>query len=166
MNPIPSVGPAEQDPVLFELAAAVMRRTGNPEYAQSLALEVCRATAPPAVQGDTPGFATLLGIALEAAACCTAEADKAIARQASDAGAVASLRPADREVLRLVYWDRLSMAEVAECLGCSIAQAGRRLGHAYRRAERRLRAVPGAAGLPEPEGLPCSGLQSYAAEPR
>lgn len=149
MNPIPSNESVGQDFVLLKLMAAVARRTGDPDYARSLALEVYRSAAPPGEPGEPPGFATLLGIALKAAACLTAESDKAVARQASDAGAVASLRPSDREVLRLVYWDRLSMAEVAECLGCSITQAGRRLDHAYRRAERRFRAMRDTAPLPE-----------------
>jgi DNA-directed RNA polymerase specialized sigma24 family protein len=43
----------------------------------------------------------------------------------------------------------MSMGELAEYLGCSIARAGRRLDRAYRRAERRLQALanPSSQGM-------------------
>lgn len=131
---------------LLRILAAVARRTGDPQYARAITVDAYRAafTAP---EGVTPRFGSLLAAALDAANKAVNDADKATARNASDAGAIASLRSSDRQILRLVYWDQVSMAELAEFLDCSIAEAGRRLDRAYRHAERRLRRV---APLSEP----------------
>lgn len=40
------------------------------------------------------------------------------------------LRPADREILQLAYWDALSAAEIAEVLGCGVAAVWKRLSRA------------------------------------
>jgi RNA polymerase sigma-70 factor (ECF subfamily) len=48
--------------------------------------------------------------------------------------ALASLRPADREVLQLVLWEELSHVEAAALLGCSANALETR----YRRARKRL----------------------------
>jgi DNA-directed RNA polymerase specialized sigma24 family protein len=53
------------------------------------------------------------------------------------AGIIASLCPKEREALRLVYWDQLSMGELADYLGCSMTRAGALLDRAYRHAGRR-----------------------------
>jgi DNA-directed RNA polymerase specialized sigma24 family protein len=93
-------------------------------------------------------------MALDATANVANGVDHAAARSASDAGAIASLRPRDRQILRLVYWDQVSMAELAEYLDCSIAEAGRRLDRAFRHAERRLRRVvprPAPPEVPAPQ---------------
>ncbi|GAB5080594.1 RNA polymerase sigma factor [Arthrobacter sp. AD-310] len=149
MNQTPADDQAETAAVLLRIAQAVARRTGDAGYARALALDVYRAAAPPGGESE-PGLGTLLSMALQAAGRSIRDIDRTLAREASDAGAIASLRPSDRETLRLVYWDRLSMAELAECLGCSIAQAGRRLDRAYRRAERRLRALADTPDAPVP----------------
>lgn len=52
--------------------------------------------------------------------------------------AIGRLRPRDREVLLLVLWERLSHAEAAQVLGCSVNAVTLRL----RRAKLRLRADP------------------------
>jgi RNA polymerase sigma-70 factor, ECF subfamily len=51
--------------------------------------------------------------------------------------AIARLRPADREALRLVIWEQLSHAEAAQVLGCSVNAVAIRV----HRAKRRLRTV-------------------------
>jgi RNA polymerase sigma-70 factor, ECF subfamily len=50
--------------------------------------------------------------------------------------AIGRLRPKDREVVRLVLWERLSHAEAAQVLGCSVNAVTLRL----HRAKTRLRA--------------------------
>jgi RNA polymerase sigma-70 factor (ECF subfamily) len=56
------------------------------------------------------------------------------------------LRPADREVLALVAWEDLSVAEAARVLGCSAPQFSVRLFRARRRLERLLASTAGASG--------------------
>lgn len=52
--------------------------------------------------------------------------------------AIARLREADREVLALVLWERLSHSEVAELLGCSTNAVAVRLHRARARLRRLL----------------------------
>ncbi len=52
----------------------------------------------------------------------------------------AQLRPADREVLALVAWEELPVADAARVLGCSAAVFSVRLHRARRRLERLLAA--------------------------
>lgn len=121
------------------ILAFLARRTQDPDHAQVLALDVLRTAWAAEAGPDGPGFNTLLVAAAGTAAAAANRADAALAQQDSVSGAVASLGSADREILRLVYWDNVSMAELAGFLGCSISTAGRRLGRAYGKAERRLR---------------------------
>ena len=74
------------------------------------------------------------------------ELDEAVAQVAPDEpeppsphieSALARLAPADRALLALVYWDELSLADVAASLGCNVNAAKTRL---YR-ARERFRAV-------------------------
>jgi hypothetical protein len=140
------------DALLLRILAAVARRTGDLQYARAITVDAYRAAfAEP--EGAAPRFGFILATALDAATKMANGMDQAAARTASDAGAIASLRPADRQILRLVYWDQVSMAELAECLDCSIAEAGRRLDCAYRHAERRLRRVVPLPQPPEPPAL-------------
>lgn len=44
-----------------------------------------------------------------------------------------SLRPADQEVLTLLYWDGLSVAEIAETLGVNVSSAQKRCERARER---------------------------------
>jgi RNA polymerase sigma-70 factor (ECF subfamily) len=53
----------------------------------------------------------------------------------------AQLRAADREVLALVAWEELSVADAARVLGCSAAVFSVRLHRARRRLERLLTAI-------------------------
>jgi RNA polymerase sigma-70 factor, ECF subfamily len=53
----------------------------------------------------------------------------------------AQLRAVDREVLALMAWEELSVADAARVLGCSAAVFSVRLHRARRRLERRLTAV-------------------------
>ncbi len=62
--------------------------------------------------------------------------------------ALATLRPADRELLRLVAWEGLTNTEIAVVLGCSRLVVGVRL----HRARQRLRAA--LAALAEPGSGP------------
>jgi RNA polymerase sigma-70 factor (ECF subfamily) len=54
------------------------------------------------------------------------------------------LRPADREVLALIAWEELSVAEAARVLGCPAPQFSVRLFRARRRLERLLAGPPAA----------------------
>ena len=88
------------------------------------------------------------------------EADHAeeISDRAAVAAAFDRLGEADREVLRLVVWERLRGSECAQVLGCSTAAFAWRLA----RARRRLRAALAwssqlngpATGVPEPGAAP------------
>ena len=60
--------------------------------------------------------------------------------------ALASLRPADREVILLRSYEDLPTTEIAAVLGCSPEAARKRLSRALRRLRR-------TAGLPEPAPL-------------
>jgi RNA polymerase sigma-70 factor, ECF subfamily len=55
------------------------------------------------------------------------------------------LRPADREVLALIAWEELSVADAARVLGCSAPQFSVRLFRARRRLERLLASTPEAS---------------------
>lgn len=63
------------------------------------------------------------------------------------------LRPADREVLSLIAWEELSVADAARVLGCPAAVFSVRLHRARRRLERLL-----AEASPQP--VPATGLSS------
>ncbi len=52
------------------------------------------------------------------------------------------LRPTDREVLALIAWEELSVAEAARVVGCSAPQFSVRLFRARRRFERLLAGIP------------------------
>jgi RNA polymerase sigma factor (sigma-70 family) len=64
-------------------------------------------------------------------------------------GAIERLRPADREVLRLVMWEGLTHTEAALVLGCSANAVALRL----RRARARLRSELAISGA-----VPCDSL--------
>lgn len=66
------------------------------------------------------------------------------------AAALDGLRPADREALMLVAWDRLSEAEAAAVLGCSVNAFAIRI----HRARKRLAARYAAIGPEAPERAP------------
>lgn len=55
--------------------------------------------------------------------------------------AIARLRSADQEILRLVAWEGLTGPECAEALGCSVAAADQRLHRAKKRLARHLRSA-------------------------
>ena len=61
-----------------------------------------------------------------------------------------NLRPADREVLALVAWEDLSVADAARALGCPAQVFSVRLHRARRRLERML-ADPGTRTVPKTE---------------
>jgi len=71
--------------------------------------------------------------------------------------AMEALRPADREVLQLVYWDGLSADEAAEVLGCRTAAVWKRLSRA--RSALRKRLEPEAAS---PARFPEKGVSDLA----
>jgi RNA polymerase sigma-70 factor (ECF subfamily) len=52
--------------------------------------------------------------------------------------ALQELRPLDREVIRLVYWDGLSHGEAASVLGCSVNAVALRVKKAKVRLQTRL----------------------------
>jgi RNA polymerase sigma-70 factor (ECF subfamily) len=63
------------------------------------------------------------------------------------------LRPADREVLSLVAWEELSVADAARVMGCSAAVFSVRLHRARRRLARLLSEA-------SPKPIPSTGLSS------
>lgn len=113
------------------LTLFLARRTGDTEYAQVLASDAFRWAQGQTQQGIEIPFGALLAASIRPASASIREKDKAVARQVSMAGIIAGLRPVDREVLRLVYWDQLSMGELADYLGCSMTRAGALLDRAY-----------------------------------
>jgi RNA polymerase sigma-70 factor (ECF subfamily) len=60
-------------------------------------------------------------------------------------GALQRLSPNEREVMQLVIWDELSVAETAEVLGCSINVVEVRLHRARKRLARTMPAASGAS---------------------
>lgn len=62
----------------------------------------------------------------------------AIASSLDAIRALATLRPPDREVLRLVEWDQLTHAEAATVMGCSVSALSVRLRRARRRFAKAL----------------------------
>ena len=68
------------------------------------------------------------------------------------AAALGSLRPADREVLRLWAWEGLEARDIAVVLGCSAGAAASRLSRARAALRDRLRQDPAGAGQVETEG--------------
>jgi len=52
--------------------------------------------------------------------------------------ALYSLRPADREVLRLLVWEELAVQEIAAAVGCSVSAAAQRLHRAKQRLARAI----------------------------
>jgi RNA polymerase sigma factor (sigma-70 family) len=67
--------------------------------------------------------------------------DRAVIERARLERALAKLTPADQEVLRLVGWEELDVAEAAVAMGCSSSTMAVRLHRARRRLERALRAA-------------------------
>lgn len=127
-----------ESPTDFErLTMFLARRTGDTDYAQILATDAFRWATGQAQEGIDVPFGTLLAAAVRPAAAAIRDKDDEVAQQESIAGIIATLRPVEREVLRLVYWDQLSMGEVADYLGCSMARAGALLDKAYTHTERR-----------------------------
>ena len=58
---------------------------------------------------------------------------------------ISRLRDADQELLRLVYWERLSHRDVGLVLGCSANAVGQRLHKVKRQLERELRDIAASA---------------------
>lgn len=137
---VPDSGFSGEHVELFVRVSDVLtRRIGDGDYAQLLVLDAFRIAWRRAQEDDGEiTFASLLALAMGPAAILIHDADARTARNSTAAGVIASLRPHDREILRMVYWDELSMAELADLLGCTIGQVGRRLERAYRKAERRM----------------------------
>ncbi|MGM9473437.1 sigma factor-like helix-turn-helix DNA-binding protein [Pseudarthrobacter sp. YS3] len=125
-------------PAVFDrISLFLARRTGDADYAQVLATDALRWALSQSQAGIDVPFGVLLAASSRPAAAAIRERDNEVAQQESIAGIIASLRPVEREVLRLVYWDQLSMGELADYLGCSMRRAGALLDKAYRHADRR-----------------------------
>ncbi|WP_309073254.1 sigma factor-like helix-turn-helix DNA-binding protein [Paenarthrobacter sp.] len=121
------------------LSLFLARRTGDPDYAQTLAMDSLRWASGQEQAGVDVPFGSLLAVSAGTAAAAIADRDKALAGQKSMAGIVAGLPREEREVLRLIYWDHLSMGELADFLNCTMARAGVLLHKAYRHAQRRAK---------------------------
>ncbi|MGO4589688.1 sigma factor-like helix-turn-helix DNA-binding protein [Paenarthrobacter sp. 2TAF44] len=121
------------------LAIFLARRIGDMDYAQVLTTDTFRWAVSQAQAGIEIPFGALLAASARSAAIAIRDNDKAVAEQVSMAGIIAALHPVEREVLRLIYWDQLSMGELADYLGCSISHAGALLDRAYGHAEDRAK---------------------------
>ena len=67
--------------------------------------------------------------------------DDVVMRREQDRQVVAalySLRPRDREVLRLLVWEELAVPDIAAAVGCSVSAAEQRLHRAKQRLARAL----------------------------
>jgi RNA polymerase sigma-70 factor, ECF subfamily len=71
---------------------------------------------------------------------CAPDVAGAVTEKARLAQALASLGPNDQEVLRLIGWEELGLAEAAVVMGCSRSAMAVRLHRARRRLERALEA--------------------------
>jgi RNA polymerase sigma-70 factor (ECF subfamily) len=65
--------------------------------------------------------------------------------------ALARLRPADQEILRLAEWEDLSPGQIAVVMGCSANAASIRLHRAHRRFESALLELEAPVALAPPE---------------
>jgi RNA polymerase sigma factor (sigma-70 family) len=83
------------------------------------------------------------------------------ASQGSEAGTLAEstalelidrLRPKDREVVKLLIWDRLTREEAAAILGCSANAVGIRWHRSLKHLRRKLGLTDGPEGATQPEG--------------
>jgi RNA polymerase sigma factor (sigma-70 family) len=74
---------------------------------------------------------------------CAPDVAAAVTERARLAQALARLRPSDQEVLRLIGWEELGLAEAAMVMGCSRSTMAVRLHRARRRLERALEAGEG-----------------------
>ncbi|HEY9356662.1 MAG TPA: sigma-70 family RNA polymerase sigma factor [Arthrobacter sp.] len=138
---------------LFDRVSDVLsRRTGDGDYAQMLVLDAFRVAWHRAQEDSTEiTLGSVLSLAMGPASVVIQDKDAQVARERTAAGVIASLPVQQREILRMVYWDQLSMAELAEYLGCTIGEAGRRLGRAYRKAEYRLLRLEHMGKVPSDE---------------
>lgn len=132
--PSPTGDPAD----FHRLSLFLTRRTGDSDYAHVVAVDAFRWAQCQTQEGLDIPFGALLAASARSAAAAIRERDNEVAQQKSIAGIIASLRPLEREVLRLVYWDQVSMGELADYLGCSMTRAGALLDKAYRHAGRRV----------------------------
>lgn len=119
------------------LALFLARRTGDADYAQVLALDAVRWARGQTQEGHDVPFGSLLAASLRPAEETIRARDSAVATEQSMAGVIAALGPVEREVLRLVYWDHVSMGELADFFDCTMSRAGALLDRAYRSAQRR-----------------------------
>lgn len=131
----------------------ILRRINDTEAAEELAADVFRVAWQKWETAESPDVPWLYSVArnlvgnayrsrerhhalqvrLESAAFPPAESTPGIA---SVDAALDSLRPQEREILQLAYWDDLGIADIARVLGCSAAAAKVRL-HRAREAFRR-----------------------------
>jgi RNA polymerase sigma-70 factor (ECF subfamily) len=72
----------------------------------------------------------------------------AVADRLTVAAAFDSLSEADREALRLIAWEGLSVRDAARAAGCSLPAMSMRLSRARRRLKAALSTVPVSSALP------------------
>ncbi|WP_307794449.1 RNA polymerase sigma factor [Arthrobacter cavernae] len=138
----------------------VLRRVNDEELAQELAADVFRVAWEKWEPDSPPSLVWLLSVARNVIGNAyrgrerqrqlnakLAEASRLNAAPGGDASphvheTLDTLRPKDRDILQLAYWDELSLSEIAAILGCTDAAAKVRL-HRAREAFRR--AMPAAS---------------------
>lgn len=143
---------AARDAAAATFLVAWRRREELPEQPRAWLLGVCRRTLADE-RRTAERYASLIRKLAAQRESLEAEPDRAGDLEGEDEvlGALATLRSADQELLRLVAWEGLTNAEIAVVLGCSRLAVGVRL----HRARQRLRAA--LATVAEP-GLGPGGL--------
>ncbi len=142
---------AARDAAAATFLVAWRRREELPEQPRGWLLGVCRRTL--ADERRAAGrYASLIRKLASQRESFEPQPDRGEDLEGQDAvlSALATLRQADQELLRLVAWEGLTNTEIAVVLGCSRLAVGVRL----HRARQRLRAALAPLGEPAPGPLP------------
>ena len=138
---------AARDAAAATFLVAWRRREELPEQPRGWLLGVCRRTL--ADERRAAGrYASLIRKVAAQRESFEPQPDPGNDAEEQDAvlSALATLRPADQELLRLVAWEGLTNAEIAVVLGCSRLAVGVRV----HRARQRLRAALATPAEPGP----------------
>ncbi len=138
---------AARDAAAATFLVAWRRRQELPEQPRGWLLGVCRRTL--ADERRAAGrYASLIRKLASQPESFEPQPDRAEDLEGHDAvlRALATLRPSDQELLRLVAWEGLTNTEIAVVLGCSRLAVGVRV----HRARQRLRAALATPGEPVP----------------
>ena len=138
---------AARDAAAATFLVAWRRREELPEQPRAWLLGVCRRTLADERRA-AERYASLIRKLAAQRERFEPQPDRGEHLEGQDAvlSALATLRPADQELLRLVAWEGLTNTEIAVVLGCSRLVVGVRL----HRARQRLRAALAKLAVPAP----------------